>query len=295
MRMTKLEKLVENTAVELLRIAATELPVEYVEEIKKGLEETDGAVGRAQLGNILEDIDLAREGSKPMCQDTGIVAFMVKVGDNFPLRSRLKEVLVDATRRATEEVPLRPNAVDMFKGNTRDNVGLNGYVPLIFIDLVPGGDLEIIAMPKGGGSTNIAAHRMLKPGLGWKGVKQFVIEALAEAGSLGCPPYFVGVGIGGGEDLCMTLAKKALLKPFKSRNENPDVAAIEDELLEKVNQLGIGAMGLGEGPTALDLHIELAARHPASLPVGVVISCWALRHARAVITGEGEASIDKSA
>jgi len=252
-------------------------------------------VGRAQLGNILEDIDLAREGSKPMCQDTGIVAFMVKVGDNFPLRSRLKEILVDATRRATEEVPLRPNAVDMFKGNTRDNVGLNGYVPMMFIDLVPGGDLEIIVMPKGGGSTNIAAHRMLKPGLGWKGIKQFVIEALAEAGSLGCPPYFVGVGIGGGEDLCMTLAKKALLKPFKSRNENPDVAAIEDELLEKVNQLGIGAMGLGEGPTALDLHIELAARHPASLPVGVVISCWALRHARAVITGEGEVSIDKSA
>ena len=290
-----LEKIVENTAVELLRIAATELPVEYVEEIKKGLEETDGAVGRAQLGNILEDIDLAREGSKPMCQDTGIVAFMVKVGDNFPLRSRIKEILVDATRRATEEVPLRPNAVDMFKGNTRDNVGLNGYVPMIFIDMVPGGDLEIIAMPKGGGSTNIAAHRMLKPGLGWKGIKQFVIEALAEAGSLGCPPYFVGVGIGGGEDLCMTLAKKALLKPFKSRNENPDVAAIEDELLGKVNQLRIGAMGLGEGPTALDLHIELAARHPASLPVGVVISCWALRHARAVITGEGEVSIDRSA
>ncbi|MBC8223239.1 fumarate hydratase [Candidatus Bathyarchaeota archaeon] len=289
------EKIVEDTAVELLRIAATELPVEYVEEIKKGLEETDGAVGRAQLGNILEDIDLAREGSKPMCQDTGIVAFMVKVGDNFPLRSRIKEILVDATRRATEEVPLRPNAVDMFKGNTRDNVGLNGYVPMIFIDMVPGGDLEIIAMPKGGGSTNIAAHRMLKPGLGWKGIKQFVIEALAEAGSLGCPPYFVGVGIGGGEDLCMTLAKKALLKPFKSRNENPDVAAIEDELLGKVNQLRIGAMGLGEGPTALDLHIELAARHPASLPVGVVISCWALRHARAVITGEGEVSIDRSA
>jgi len=293
--MTELEKLVENTAVELLRIAATELPVEYVEEMKKGLEETDGAVGRAQLKNILEDIDLARDGSKPMCQDTGIVAFMVKIGDNFPLRSRLKEILVDATKRATEEVPLRPNAVDMFKGNTRDNVGLNGYVPLIFIDMVPGGDLEIIAMPKGGGSTNIAAHRMLKPGLGWKGVKQFVIEALAEAGSLGCPPYFVGVGIGGGEDFCMTLAKKALLKPFKSRNENPDVAAIEDELLEKVNQLGIGAMGLGEGPTALDLHIELAARHPASLPVGVVISCWALRHARAMITAEGEVCIDKSA
>jgi fumarate hydratase subunit alpha len=295
MKTARLERIVEDTTVELLRIAATELPVEYVEEIMIGLEATDGAVGRAQLGNILEDIDLARDGSKPMCQDTGIVAFMLQVGDDFPLRSMLKEILIDATRRATKEVPLRPNAVDMFKGNTRDNVGLNGYVPLIYIDMKPGSDLEIIAMPKGGGSTNIAAHRMLKPGLGWKGIKQFVIEALAEAGSLGCPPYFVGVGIGGGEDLCMTLAKKALLKPFKSRNENSDVAAIEDELLEKVNQLGIGAMGLGEGPTALDLHIEMAARHPASLPVGVVISCWALRHAKAVITGEGVVSIDKSA
>jgi fumarate hydratase subunit alpha len=294
MRMAGIEKIIEDTAVELLRISATELHVEYVEELKKGLEETDGSVGKAQLGNILEDIDLARDGSKPMCQDTGIVAFMVKVGDDFPLRSRLKEILVDATRRATEEVPLRPNAVDMFKGNTRDNVGLNGYVPIIYIDMMPGGDLEIIAMPKGGGSTNIAAHRMLKPGLGWKGIKQFVIEALADAGSLGCPPYFVGIGIGGGEDLCMTLAKKALLKPFKSRNKNPNVAAIEEELLKKINQLGIGAMGLGEGPTAFDLHIEIAARHPASLPVGVVISCWALRHARAVITGEGEVCIDKN-
>jgi fumarate hydratase subunit alpha len=293
--MTGIEKIVEDTGVELLRIAATELHVEYVDEIKKSFEETDGSVGKAQLGNILEDIDLARDGSKPMCQDTGIVAFMVKVGDDFPLRSRIKEILIDATRRATNEVPLRPNAVDMFKGNTKDNVGLNGYVPIMYIDLMPGGDLEIIAMPKGGGSTNIAAHRMLKPGLGWKGIKQFVIESLADAGSLGCPPYFVGVGIGGGEDLCLTLAKKALLKPFKSRNENPAVAGIEEELIEKINQLGIGAMGLGEGPTALDVHIEIAARHPASLPVGVVISCWALRHAKAMITGEGEVSIEKSA
>ena len=293
--MDNLEKIVENTSIELLRIAATELPEEYVEAMTKGFEETEGSVGKAQMANILEDIDIARNDSKPMCQDTGIVAFMIKVGDGFPLRSKLKDILIDATIRATEEVPLRPNAVDMFKGNTRNNVGLNGYVPIFYIDLVSGDNLEIIAMPKGGGSTNIAAHKMLKPGLGWKGIKQYVIEALANAGSLGCPPYFVGVGIGGGEDLCMTLAKKALLKPFGSRNKNPDVAVIEEELLEKVNQLGIGAMGLGEGPTALDLHIELAARHPASLPVGVVISCWALRHAKAVISRDGKVKIDKTA
>ncbi len=136
---------------------------------------------------------------------------------------------------------------------------------------------------------------MLKPGLGIKGVKQFVVEAVAGAGSLGCPPYFVGVGIGGGEDLCMFLAKKALLRPFKVRNSNAEVAAIEEELYEKLNQLGIGAMGLGEGPSVLDVHVEMAARHPASLPVGIVISCWALRHAKATISKDGSVAIDKSA
>lgn len=289
-----LEKTIKDTAVELLRIAATELPTEYLEEIQKQQTLTQGDVGKSQLENIIEDIQIARDLSKPMCQDTGIVAFLVRVGDEFPVRSNLKSILVEATKQATIEVPLRPNAVDMFKGNTGNNVGLNGYVPIIYFDLVKGNELEIIAMPKGGGSTNIAAHRMLKPGLGMKGVKQFVIEAVAKAGSLGCPPYFVGVGIGGGEDLCMRLAKNALLKPFNKRSDNPQVAEIESELLEKVNLLGIGAMGLGEGPSVLDLHIEMAARHPASLPVGVVLSCWALRHVKATISAEGGVVIDKS-
>ncbi len=293
--MSDLEKLVEETAVELLRIAATELPDEYVEEMNSLMGKTRGAVGKAQLKNILEDADIARKNSMPMCQDTGIVAFMVKLGDEFPMRSELKKILVEATKIATEQVPLRPNAVDMFKGNTGNNVGLNGYVPIIYWDVVPGDNLEIIAMPKGGGSTNVAASRMLKPGLGIKGVKQFVVEAVAKAGSLGCPPYFVGVGVGGGEDLCMKLAKNALLKPFKVRSEKKEVAAIEEELYRKLNELEIGAMGLGEGPSVMDVHVEMAARHPASLPVGVVISCWALRHAKATISPDGEVRIDTSA
>ncbi|MFB0543720.1 MAG: fumarate hydratase, partial [Candidatus Bathyarchaeia archaeon] len=119
-------------------------------------------------------------------------------------------------------------------------------------------------------------------------------EAVAEAGSLGCPPYSVGVGVGGGEDICMYLGKKALLRPLGERNPNPKVAALEEELLRKINGLGIGAMGLGGGPTAFDLHIEVAARHPASLPVGVVISCWALRHAEATISSNGEVTIGKN-
>ena len=290
----KLEKVVEDTAVELLRIAATEYPEEYMKELEKLMKETKGEVGRSQMVSILEDVALARKESWPMCQDTGLVAFIVKLGDEFPLRSSLREVLANATRRATKEVPLRPNAVDMLKGNTNDNV-CDPHVPILYIELVPGNDLELIAMPKGGGSSNVAAHRMLKPGLGMKGVKNFVIEALAAAGSLGCPPYFVGVGVGASEDYCMVLAKKALLRSFKVRNADLKIAAIEEELLKKVNELGIGAMGLGEGPTALDLHIEMAARHPASLPVGIVISCWALRHAKATIGADGKVKIDKSA
>lgn len=290
-----LNKIVEDTAVELLRIAATELPVEYEDEMDRLMEATEGNVGKAQLKNILEDADIAREGSKPMCQDTGVVAFIVKVGDDFPLRSELREILVKATKRATDEVPLRPNAVDMFNGNTGNNVGLNGHVPIIYWDMIPGDSLKITALPKGGGSSNIAAHRILKPGLGIKGVKQFVIEAVAKAGSLGCPPYFVGVGVGGGEDVCMKLAKNALLRPFKVRSDDPKIASMEEELLDKANQLGIGAMGLGEGPSVLDLHMEFAARHPASLPVGVVISCWALRHAKAKISFDGTVEIDTSA
>jgi fumarate hydratase subunit alpha len=288
-----LSKIVEDTAVELLRISATELPIEYVREMNKLMKSTKGATGKAQLRSILDDVSIARENRWPMCQDTGVVAFMIKLGDKFRIRSELNEILTKATRRATEEVPIRPNAVDMLKGNTNDNTG--AHVPIIYWELVPGNELEIIAMPKGGGSTNVANNRMLKPGLGMKGVKQFVIEAVAAAGSQGCPPYFVGVGIGGSEDLCMVLAKKALLKPFKVRNSDLKIAAIEEELLSKVNELGIGAMGLGEGPTALDLHIEMAARHPASLPVGIVISCWALRHAKAIIGPRGGVKIDKSA
>ena len=289
----KLEKVVEDTAVEILRIAATELPKEYAQEMERLMNESKGEVGKSQIRNILEDVEIARKGSLPMCQDTGVVAFMVKLGDGFPLRSSLKDILVKATMRATDEIPIRPNAVDMFKGNTGDNVGLRGHVPIINIELVPGDKLELTAMPKGGGSSNVANHRMLKPGLGMKGVKQFVVEAVAQAGSLGCPPYFVGVGIGGGEDYVMKLAKEALLSPFKVRNPDPDIGAIEEELLVKLNELGIGAMGLGEGPSVLDVHVEMAARHPASLPVGVVISCWALRHARAVIGKDGKVTLDK--
>ena len=175
----------------------------------------------------------------------------------------------------------------MFEGNTKNNVGIRGFVPWFYFDLVEGEDCEIIALPKGGGSSNVGKMKMIPPGKGIKGVKEFVVEALAAAGPLACPPYAVGVGVGGGEDMCMNLAKKALLRPLFEYHEDSKISEIEKELLTTLNKLEIGAMGLGEGPSVLDVHMEFAARHPASLPVGVVISCWALRHAGATIDEEG--------
>jgi fumarate hydratase subunit alpha len=286
--MSSLEKVLEDTAVELLRRASTELRQEYVEALRGALETCEGSVGRSQLEAIVRNIELARRRSEPICQDTGIIGFIARIGEDFPIRAGLRDILVRATRRATEEIPLRPNAVDLFRGNTGDNVGVE--VPILHIELVEGDELELTALPKGGGSSNVAAHSMITPGLGIMGVKRFVVEAVARAGSFGCPPYFIGVGIGGTEDYCMLLAKKALLRPFRVRSPDPNIAALEEELLERVNELGIGVMGLGEGPTALDLHVEVAARHPATMPVGVVMSCWALRHASARVTREGRAS-----
>ncbi len=287
MQTATLETIIEDTAVELLRRAATSLPKDVfaaLEEIKKEAP-TESAL--LQIENIVTDARIARESSRPMCQDTGIVSFILSVGDNFPLKSKLKDILREATRRATKEVPLRPNTVDFFKGNSGDNVDPRGYIPFFYIDLVPGDEIKITAMTKGGGSSNIAKLGMLKPGVGLEGVLKFAIDAVAEAGPKGCPPYRVGIGIGGGEDICMMLAKKALLRPVGKRHDDPEIAKLEEATMEAMNRLPIGPMGVGSGKTVIDVNINLASRHPASLPVGVVFSCWALRHASASISKDG--------
>lgn len=284
----QLEQFIEETAVELLRIAVTDLPQSVYDALNEWLKKETHPSAISQLEALIENSDIARDKKLPLCQDTGVVAFFVKVGEDFPVRARLRDILIKATERATTEIPIRPNTVDWFKGNTRTNVGYQGHIPWLYWDVVPGDELILTAMPKGGGSSNVANLGMLRPGEGMDGVKRFTIDSVARAGARGCPPYIVGVGIGGGEDMCMTLAKKALLRGIDVRNENEEIAMIEQQLLSAINALGIGTMGLGVGPTALDVNIELMARHPASLPVGVVLSCWAERYAKAKISKEGQ-------
>jgi len=284
----QLEKIVEDTAVELLRIAVTDLPQATSEAIRERLQTEENPTAKNQLEAIVKNIDLAKENTWPICQDTGVVAFFIEMGEDFPVRAQLRELLTKATERATTEIPIRPNAVDWFDGNTRTNVGKQGRIPWLYWDVVPGDTLMLTAMPKGGGSTNVSNLGLLKPGEGMNGIKRFVIDSMAQAGAKGCPPYMVGVGVGGGEDICMNLAKKALLRGVGSRNSYEEIAKIEQQLLEAINALEIGTMGLGVGPTALDVNMEFMARHPASLPVGIVISCWAERYATAKISKDGQ-------
>ncbi len=271
--------------INLIKKAETELPNDVINALKNALEIEDG-IAKTQIEAILKNIDLAKKTKRPMCQDTGIQTFFVNVGVDFPQINKLKDLITDAVKKATKDVPLRPNTVDPFTGeNHKDNTG--NQIPYITWEFIEGNDVYITAFPKGGGSENMSKLGMLKPGVGIEGVKNFIVEEMIKAAGNPCPPTVVGVGIGGGADLSMKLGKKALLRPVGERHNDKAIAAIEEELINRINDSGIGPMGLGGKTTVLDVHIEKAHRHPASLPVGIAVQCWADRRAQMVIHSDG--------
>lgn len=281
-----LEQTIENVAVSLLRQAVTKLPKDIKEALQKAYREETSEAGKTQLKAILDNVELAEKTGTPMCQDTGTIIFYVKAGAEARHLDTVENALINATKRATTEIPLRPNAVDpVAQKNTGDNTGRN--IPYIHWELVPGNTLEITVLPKGGGSENVCATGMLVPGEGINGLKKFVVDTVIKAGSKPCPPNILGVAIGGGADVAMTLAKKALLRPIDQRNPNPELAKLEEDLLQAVNQTGIGPMGLGGKFTVLGVNVDYAARHPASYPAAVAFNCWAARRASARIDPDG--------
>jgi fumarate hydratase subunit alpha len=276
---------IEKGIVKLIRKAETELPEDVIKSLEKAYAIEDG-VAKTQIEAILENIKLAKNSKRPMCQDTGIQTFFVEIGINFPEISKLKDIIKNGVIKATKEVPLRPNTVDPFTQiNQKDNTGV--HIPYITWDFVDGSDVIITALPKGGGSENMSKLGMLKPGVGIEGVKDFVVEEMKKAAGNPCPPTVVGVGIGGGADLSLKLGKRALLRPVGVRNKDKTIAAMEEEIIKRINDSGIGPMGLGGKTTVLDVHIEKAHRHPASLPVGIAVQCWADRRAHMVIHSDG--------
>lgn len=281
-----IRKIVEDTAVEVLRKASIELPPDVLAVIKKAYEEETSDIGKSQLKAILENTRLAKEMNRPLCQDTGVMIFYVTIGNKFGDFAFIPDALTAATRRATREIPLRPNAVHpLTRYNPGDNTGTG--VPIINYDITTGDYIELTALPKGAGAENMSALAMLTPSAGVKGIKKFVVDTIVSAGGMPCPPTVIGIGIGGKADSAMKLAKKALLRPLTQRHPEKEIAQLEEELLRLVNSTGVGPMGLGGKYTALGLNIEYAYSHTAGLPVGINVQCWANRKAKARIHKDG--------
>jgi fumarate hydratase subunit alpha len=277
----------KSVAVNLIRTVAIHLPEDVKQALRKACENETSKTGKTQLKAILRNVELAEKQRLPICQDTGTITFYVKAGSEMKKLGEVEAAVFDAVREATEKVPLRPNAVDPFtQKNSGDNTGR--YTPQMQWEIAPGDGLELTVMLKGGGSENVSALGMLNPSEGVKGLKRFVVDAVIKAGAKPCPPTVIGVAVGGGADVAMALAKRALLKPLGEANSDAQIADLERELLEAANMTGIGPMGLGGDTTVLGVHVDYAHRHPASFPVAVAFSCWCDRRASARINGKGE-------
>lgn len=278
--------IVEKVVFDLVKQAVVYLPDDVKSALLMASAEETSEAGKTQLKTILENIALAEKNETPICQDTGTLIFYVKAGADFEGLDCVEEALVSATRKATSEVPLRPNAVNPFtQKNSGDNTGKG--IPQIHWELVSGNSLELTVLTKGGGSENVTVLGMLNPSEGLKGLKRFVVDVVIQAGAQPCPPTILGVGVGGGADTAVSLAKKSLLKPIDEANDDPEIACLEREILEAANMTGIGPMGLGGKTTVLGVHVDYAFRHPASFPVAVAFNCWAARRASAVIHADG--------
>jgi fumarate hydratase subunit alpha len=260
--------------VELIRVAVTSLPRDVEEALQRALEREENPLARLQLETILKNVAYARERRLPLCQDTGVPIFFVRGFGNL---SKVEHEIKQAVREATQAVPLRPSIVDAItRKNTGDNTGEG--MPVIHFE--GGEEQSITFLAKGAGSENVSRAKMLPASEGVAGIKRFVVEIVRSAGAKPCPPVIVGVGIGGTLDLAAKLAKEALLQPLSQRNPREELSKLEEELLEEINALGIGAMGMGGSTTCLAVKVLASACHTASLPVAVNIQCWAYRWAR---------------
>lgn len=292
------EKSAMNTAqlteelVPLIRDSVTTLPEPTAEALRNAKASAEGGA-RVQLEAMVEATDISGREQTPICQDTGVPTFFVKVGRSSPHVQELgglEGTLTAVIRRATEEVPLRPNTVHpITHENPGDNTGR--HVPYIEYQMVEGETTTIHYLPKGGGSENMSQLTMMTPGKGMEGVKELVLERVATMEGKPCPPTVLGIGIGGGANIALNLAKETLLRPVGERHEDPAIAELEVELREKANELEIGPMGVGGRPTVLDVKIEYAHRHPGSFPVGIIPQCWCNRRAAISIGPDGSMEV----
>lgn len=277
--MGELDAGVITQAVQRLCIQAnTRLPQDVKDTIAAARRAEDWSVAQDILDKIIENYSIG--GDTPICQDTGMACVFLEIGQDVHINGPLTEAVNEGVRRGYTEGYLRKSVVrdPLDRVNTGDNTPA-----MVYTELVPGEQVKITVAPKGFGSENMSRIAMLKPSDGLDGVKQFILETVELAGPNPCPPIVVGVGIGGTFDKCALLAKRALLREMGTHNGSPFYARLEQELLEKINALGIGPQGFGGRTTALAVQIETMPTHIAGLPCAVNINCHVARHVSEVL------------
>ncbi len=267
---------------ELCGKAAIELPADVEAALSASAERETSPTAREFFRQYLENARIASDSRMPLCQDTGFAVFFVEMGDEVRLdHGLIYEAINAGVRQGYKQYYLR-KSIDsepiFHRVNTTDNTPA-----IVNLEIVPGNQLRLILAPKGGGSENMSALKMLRPADGRRGVIDFVVDSVTRAGGNPCPPTVVGVGVGGTIEKTTLLAKKALLRPLGQPNPNPDYAELEREILARLNASGVGAQGLGGDVTALAVHIEYFPCHLASLPVAVALNCHAARHAEVTL------------
>ena len=273
---------VTETVARLFEHCCHYLPQDVLAALKKAREEEESPVCCDVYGRMLQNAEIAGKEQIPLCQDTGFSVVWLELGQEVHVTGGdLYMAVNEGVRRGYDRGYLRKSVVRQpfsARVNTKDNTPAD-----IYTDIVPGEKLRIVVMPKGGGSENMTRLTVLTPAKGWQGIVDYVVDRVDESGSNPCPPVIVGVGIGGTTEKTMMLAKKALLRKVGKPNPDPEVAELERDILERVNRLGIGAMGYGGKITALAVHAEVFPCHIASLPVAVNLQCWCARHEEATL------------
>lgn len=267
------------------------LPDDVQAKIRELAADEKNPLAKTIYETMKENMRLAKELSRPSCQDTGVLQYWVKVGSNYPLLGELEQILRDATYKATMETPLRHNCVETFdEYNTGKNIGT--LAPYILWDIVPGrDDVEIFPYMAGGGCSLPGSGKTLMPGEGYEGVAKFVLDLMTSYGLNACPPLLLGIGVATSIETAALLSKKALMRPVSSSNPNERAALMENLLEDGINSLHIGPQGMGGDKCLIGVNIENGARHPSVISVAVNVGCWNHRRGHMIFDKDGNCTI----
>ena len=269
---------------DMIMHCGTDLPQDTYDALEKAMEEEKSPVSKEVIRQLLENANIAKDEKRPLCQDTGLAVFFVYVGEEVRINGGLlRDAINQGTEQGYTEGYLRASTCEPFSRlNLKDTVGYN-LPAIIHFDIVKGDKIDIEYAAKGGGSENVSRARVFPPAAGKDGIVAYVKEVISDAGGNPCPPITVGVGIGGTFEKAVISSKHALFRDLETQNEDPEMAELEARMLIEINNLGIGAMGMGGTKTALAVHIESNPCHIASLPVSVNVQCHSSRHTHITI------------